>query len=117
MGKRNKNDELRRLKNQLEASEIRNLRSNFGLAMRLAQSTSLLGEWQALFHFEKSLLDVTPEDIRRVVRLYFTPANRTVATLVSLPPDEGEDGRGFAKHRASMGVLHALRQLAEPRLV
>jgi len=86
-------EELRRLKNQLEASEVRGLRSNFGLAMRLALSASLLDGWKALFRFDQRLLEVTPEDIQRVVRLYFTPSNRTVATLVTAPTENEEDHR------------------------
>jgi predicted Zn-dependent peptidase len=36
---------------------------------------------------------VTTEDIQRVARLYFTPPNRTVATLVTTPAEGGEDPR------------------------
>jgi zinc protease len=83
-------EELRRLKNQMEAGEVRGLRSNFGLAMQLALSASLFDDWKALFRFDERLLDVTPEDIQRVVRGYFTPSNRTVATLVNVPAETEE---------------------------
>ena len=84
-------EELRRLKNQMEAGEVRGLRSNFGLAMQLALSASLFDDWKALFRFDQRLLEVTPEDIQRVVRSYFTASNRTVATVVT-SPGEWEEG-------------------------
>jgi len=83
-------EELRRLKNQMEAGEVRRLRSNFGLAMQLALSASLFDDWKVLFRFDERLLEVTPEDIQRVVREYFTPSNRTVATLVNVPAETEE---------------------------
>ncbi len=86
-------EELRRLKNQMEAGEVRGLRSNFGLAMQLALSASLFGDWKALFRFDQRLLEVTPEEVQRVVRGYFTPSNRTVAAVVTAPVENREDHR------------------------
>lgn len=74
-------DELQRVKNQLEASEVRRLRSNFGLAAQVAASESLFGNWRKTFEFSDRLLLVSPEDIQRVVAQYFRPEVRTVATL------------------------------------
>lgn len=83
-------DELQRVRNQLEASRIRRLESNFGLASQLAASASLYGDWRTTFRFTSRLQDVTPEDVRRVVRTYFDEENRTVTTLV---PEDPEDRR------------------------
>mgnify|MGYP006277752099 CR=1 FL=1 len=73
--------EVQRVRNQLEASAVRRLRSNFGLAIQLAESESLFGDWRHTFEFFRSMESVTPRDIQRVVREYFTPDQRTVAVL------------------------------------
>jgi predicted Zn-dependent peptidase len=73
--------ELQRVKNHLEASEVRRLRSNFGLAAQVAGSESLYGDWRHTFAFSDELLQVSPEDIQRVVVEYFRRETRTVATL------------------------------------
>jgi predicted Zn-dependent peptidase len=74
--------ELQRVRNQLEASEVRGLRSNFGLALQIAASASLLGDWRRTFAFPDRIQAVTPADIKRVVQAYFRKENRTVAVLV-----------------------------------
>lgn len=75
-------DELQRVRNHLEASEIRRLRSNFGLAIQVAGSASLFGDWRRTFEFSSRLRNVSPGDIQRVVERYFREQSRTVATLV-----------------------------------
>jgi predicted Zn-dependent peptidase len=82
--------ELQRVWNQLEASEVRRLRSNFGLALQVAGSASLFGDWRNTFDFSKRLQEVTPQDIQRIVTTYFRKEYRTVATLVK--PSEGPGG-------------------------
>jgi predicted Zn-dependent peptidase len=81
--------ELQRVRNQLEASEIRRLGSNFGLALQVAGSATLYGDWHTAFDFSRKLQEVSPADIQRVVRDYFRKENRTVATLVR---PSGNDG-------------------------
>lgn len=81
--------ELVRVRNQLEASLVRRLRSNFGLALQLANAESLTGDWRDTFRFTRRMADVTPADIQRVVRTYFTRAHRTVATLAKPGKEEG----------------------------
>lgn len=73
--------ELLRVRNQLEAGSIRRLRSNLGLAFQLAESATAYGDWRTTFRFFPALEAVTPADVQRVVRTYFEPGNRTVATL------------------------------------
>jgi len=83
--------ELQRVRNQLEASEVRRLRSGFGLALQVAASASLHGDWRATFDFYREMQEVTPSDIQRLVRSHFTKELRTVATLVK--PPQTPEGR------------------------
>jgi predicted Zn-dependent peptidase len=83
--------ELQRVRNQLEASEVRRLQSSFGLAYQVAESASLYGDWRKTFSFTREMASVTPADIQRVVRRYFRKDQRTVATL-RRPSAEGGEG-------------------------
>ena len=74
--------EIQRIRNQLEASEVRRLTSNLGLALQLAASTSEFGDWRTTFGFTDRLAAVEPEDVRRVAQQFFTRERRTVATVV-----------------------------------
>jgi predicted Zn-dependent peptidase len=79
-------DELQRVRNQLEAGEVRRLESNLGLALQLADSESALGDWRETFLLGGRLRAVRPEDVQRVAQRYLTASNRTVATLVRKAP-------------------------------
>jgi predicted Zn-dependent peptidase len=83
--------ELQRVRNQLEAGEVRRLRSSFGLALQVAESATLYGDWKRSLLFTREMEAVTAEDIQRVVRLYFNDDQRTVAIL-SRPVEEGGNG-------------------------
>ena len=83
--------ELQRIRNQVEAGNVRRLTSNLGLAMQLASSASLYGDWRDGFRFSSRLQRVTAEDVSRVARTYFTRENRTVATLVKKAPESERD--------------------------
>ena len=74
--------ELQRIRNQLEAGEIRRVTSNLGLAFQLSASASNFGDWRTTFGFTDRLAAVEAEDVRRVTERYFTLEHRTVATLV-----------------------------------
>jgi predicted Zn-dependent peptidase len=82
--------ELQRVRNQLEAGEVRRLRSNFGLGLQLVGSATLFGDWRRTFAWSEELGKVTTEDIQRVVKRYFRRDSRTVATLVGPSGREGE---------------------------
>ncbi len=73
--------ELERVRNQVEAGNIRRLQSNLGLAFQIAESTTLTGDWRDTFRLSERIEGVTAADVRRVAARYFTQANRTVATL------------------------------------
>ncbi len=74
--------EMQRIRNQLEAGEIRRVTSNLGLAFQLAGSASAFGDWRTTFGFTDRLAAVEAEDVRRVAERFFTREHRTVATLV-----------------------------------
>jgi predicted Zn-dependent peptidase len=74
--------EIQRIRNQIEASEVRRLTSNLGLALQLATSASAFDDWRATFGFTDRLATVEPGDVRRVVQQFFARERRTVATVV-----------------------------------
>ncbi len=84
--------ELERVRRRLEASDVRRLASNLGLAFQLAESTARFDDWRRTFQLSARIARVTPADVQRVVGAYFTPENRTVATLVR-PGQAREDRR------------------------
>lgn len=69
--------ELQKVKNQQLAGDFRKLRSKFSLMIQLL-SYDALGDWSNINAFSERIQAVTPEDIRRVVRTYFTEENRNV---------------------------------------
>ncbi len=73
--------DLEKIRNQMEADFIRNLASNAGMASQLCQYQSILGDWKFMMQYLEGIKKVTPEDIQRVAKKYFTPRNRTVVRL------------------------------------
>lgn len=84
--------ELERIRNRLEAGNVRRLRSNLGLAFQLAESTAFHGDWRTTFRLTERLSQVEADDVLRVARRYLDTNRRTVATLVR-GQAEGEAGR------------------------
>ena len=82
------NEEVERVRNQIEAGRVRRLQSNLGLAFQIADSESLFGDWQATFDAADRLRAVTVADVLDVARRYLTSENRTVAIL-----QRSEEGR------------------------
>jgi zinc protease len=80
--------EMEKAKNQLESSFIYGQDSLFFQAMLLARYEIALS-WRTIDDYIPSIRKVTAEDIQRVARQYFSPDNRTVGTLIPLPPKEG----------------------------
>lgn len=74
--------ELTRILNQLDASLIRSLSTNSGLAAQLAYYEAVAGDWRFLLRARDQISAVTAEDVMQAATKYFTKANRTVATLV-----------------------------------
>lgn len=83
--------ELEKVMTNLNADLVRSLRSNNGLAGQLAYFEAVAGDWRYILRNRDKIMKVTGEDVMRVARTYFTKKNRTVATLVQVPP-AGEPG-------------------------
>lgn len=77
--------ELQKVINNVEAYFIDSLSSNAGLAAQLAFAHSVMGDWRAIEQQVKQIKEITPEDVMRVAKTYFTKQNRTVAWLVKKP--------------------------------
>ena len=85
--------ELEAVRNSVEAGEVERLASSLGLALQLAASESLFGDWRRTFRSAEALRAVTREDVSRVARTYLQPESRIVATLSR----EGLDGGGGSR--------------------
>ena len=83
--------ELQKILNQIDAAQVRALRSNSGMASRLAYFQAISGDWRETFKRRDRIAKVTPDDIRRVAAQYFTKSNRVVATLVKPEDGAGKD--------------------------
>jgi len=74
--------EFEKVKNQLQANYIRDMTDNGQLAELLADAQAVHGDWRLVATHREIVSRVTPDDVMRVARTYFTKENRTVATLV-----------------------------------
>jgi len=81
--------ELKKVKNQIEASFIFGQDSIFIQAKLLAYH-EIAFHWKAIDDYLPSIQKVTPEDIQRVAKKYLIQDNRTVGILIPLPPKEGK---------------------------
>jgi len=80
-------EELIKIKNNIDAGIVWASYSNLGLAGYLARAQALAGDWQYLLNMRDNLKAVTAEDIQRIAQKYLTRENRTVATLI--PREKG----------------------------
>lgn len=74
--------EMEKVLTNIDASLIRSLRSNSGLAGQLSYFEAVTGSWRYILRNRDAIAKVTAEDVMRVARHYFVKRNRTVATLV-----------------------------------
>ncbi|MEA5568445.1 pitrilysin family protein [Anabaena sp. UHCC 0399] len=75
--------ELQRVKTQVKAGLLANLKSNMGMAGLLSEYQVKTGSWRNLFKYLDEIIAVTPADIQRVAKATFTPENRTIGKLLS----------------------------------
>jgi predicted Zn-dependent peptidase len=74
--------DLQKVKNNLEASYIRAMKSNMGLAFTLLRYQLLFDDWKLMYAYKDMINAVTAADITECAKKYFTTENRTVAYLV-----------------------------------
>jgi zinc protease len=58
--------------------------------MLLGQAESVGAGWRKIDQFVERIRAVTTKDIQRVARQYLTEDNRTVGTLIPVPPKQSE---------------------------
>jgi len=75
-------EEFDRVLKQVDAAFIRALQSNSGMAHWLAFSEATAGSWRYLLTWQNRIRTVTPADVMRVAKTYFTEENRTVGSIV-----------------------------------
>lgn len=74
-------EELARVKNQLRVKAAFARDSSFSIAGEIGQAVSA-GDWTLFPSYLERVQAVSPEDIRRVARLYFDPEGMTVGSLI-----------------------------------
>ena len=94
--------ELEKAKNGIEAGFVFGQDSLFYQGMLLGQY-EMVGGWRRIDEYLPAIRAVTAEDVLRVASFYFDEKNRTVATLVALPPKPGSHPAGAAP--AQMGPI------------
>jgi predicted Zn-dependent peptidase len=77
--------ELARFRRHARARLVQSMGSDLLLALRLAESQRLYGDWRELFHRLDAYNRVTAADVRRVANETFKPNNRTVARIENVP--------------------------------
>lgn len=82
--------ELQRAKNQVESARVFEQDSNFRHAMLLGQAETVGAGWRKVEQFLDRIRSVTTKDVQRVARQYLTEDNRTVGTLIPVPPKQPE---------------------------
>ncbi len=91
-------EDLERVRVQLDGAAVRAMQSDASLAALLASAQAQAGDWRYLLEARRLAKAVTAADLMRLARRYFTPANRTVVTLVptegAARPRQGVGGRG-----------------------
>jgi len=75
--------ELDKVITNIDASLVRSLRSNSGLAGQLAYFEGVAGDWRYVLRNRDAIAKVTAADVMRVAKKTFVKKNRTVATLTT----------------------------------
>lgn len=96
--------ELQRVKNLIDAQQIRQMGSNVGIAFTIGIGHLYHGDYTEIFRFYDQVKEVTKEDIMRVADTYLTERNRTVGHRVKIE-EEGEEGE--AEEQIDEMVLRA----------
>ena len=73
--------DLQRILNKIEYEESRRMGTNGGLARNLTEYEATTGDWRYMIEYRSKVASVTPADIQRVARQYFTRENRLVGFI------------------------------------
>jgi predicted Zn-dependent peptidase len=73
--------DLQRVLNKIEFEESRRMGTNGGLARNLTEYEATTGSWRYMIEYRRKVSSVTPADIQRVAREYFTRENRMVGFI------------------------------------
>lgn len=79
--------ELQRILNKLEYEESRRMGTNGGLARNLTEYEATAGDWRYMIEYRRKVAAVTPADIQRVAKTYFTRENRLVGFITKKGAD------------------------------
>ncbi|GAM07863.1 putative zinc protease y4wA [Geobacter sp. OR-1] len=82
--------DLQKILNRLEYEEFRQMGSNGGLARNLTEYEAVAGTWRYLIEHRQKVASVTPMDVVRVARKYFTEENRTVGFITKKLKEESK---------------------------
>lgn len=82
--------ELQKVKNRYKFNQVTSYTKNADIGGRVSRYETYFG-WDFFFEFDKRMLAVTKEDIKRVMNTYFNP---TQVTLAYTFPKEGEKPTG-----------------------
>ena len=80
--------ELNRAKTKLRAGLVRQLDSDRGLALQLAEVHTKTGDWRNLFLNIDAIQELTAEDLQRVANQYFDNQRRTVGMIATESKEE-----------------------------
>jgi predicted Zn-dependent peptidase len=78
--------ELAKAKRQLQAENVRAMKTVSGKANQLGFFETVLGDYRKLFTLDAEWEAVTAADVQRVAAAYFQPAHRTVVVLEPIRP-------------------------------
>ena len=73
--------DLQRILNKIEFEEARRMGTNGGLARNLTEYEAIAGSWRYMVEYRRKVEKVTPADIQRVARQYFTRENRMIGFI------------------------------------
>ncbi|EKD41620.1 MAG: hypothetical protein ACD_73C00618G0002 [uncultured bacterium] len=71
------NEELEKVKHQIDADMVYSLESNMGLASMLSFFESLTGDWQYIYQLRDRMHNIKSDEIKRVANQYFVPERRS----------------------------------------
>jgi predicted Zn-dependent peptidase len=94
--------ELERVKNQIDAQQIRQMGSNIGTMFTIAMGQLYMGDYREIFRFYDEVKEVTEENLMDITDRYLTEKNRTVGHRIKV---EEEKAKGAGEEQIDQAVL------------